>query len=207
LNKASFYTATATLILSAASLTAVLLGFNVSVLAVEYQILLCVFSGLFVFLPPLLEKIFNAEIHEFIKVFLHVYVICGMILGNVFNFYCLLPFWDKLLHGMSGVLFLIMALILINQYTKKGCIKLNGAFTVIATLIFAVAMGTLWEFIEYIMDGIFKDINMQRYMTRDGTMLIGREALNDTMLDMIFAAAGAVITCIIATVIKNKREN
>jgi len=117
------------------------------------------------------------------------------LLGNVYDLYYRLPLWDKLLHFFSGVLFMVSGIILIKNFTEKGYLRLNGAFTIIVALLFTVAMGTLWEFVEYGID-CWLNVNMQRYMLPGGTPLQGQQALHDSMLDMLGAFFGAVITSI-----------
>lgn len=161
----------------------------------EHQILLCVFAGLMAFLPSLISKFFKIEIHPFLKIYLFIYITFGSLFGNVFNLYYIIPFWDKLLHFFSGIFLMCTAFIFINIYTEKGYISLNKTFTITAALFFTLSVGAVWEFFEYIADLIL-DTNMQRYVLKDKTPLIGQAALHDTMQDMLWAAVGAIVTSI-----------
>ena len=53
-----------------------------------------------------------------------------------------------------------------------------------------MSLGLVWEIYEYSFDGIL-GLNMQKFRLEDGTELIGRAALCDTMDDFIVDALGA----------------
>ena len=57
-------------------------------------------------------------------------------------------------------------------------------------LCFAVTVGVLWEIYEFSFDGLL-GLNMQKFRLEDGTQLIGRAALQDTMKDLIVDVVGA----------------
>ena len=47
---------------------------------------------------------------------------------------------------------------------------------------------------------------MQKYMLKDGTPLIGREALNDTMEDIIVDAISALVMTIVGYIYVKKKK-
>ena len=61
---------------------------------------------------------------------------------------------------------------------------------------FAITLGAVWEIYEYTADGIL-GLNMQKFALEDGTLLMGREALSDTMEDLIVDGIGALVINII----------
>ena len=61
---------------------------------------------------------------------------------------------------------------------------------------FALAAGAIWEIYEYTLDGLM-GLNMQHYHLVDGTPLMGRAALYDTMKDLIVDALGALVVSVI----------
>jgi hypothetical protein len=60
---------------------------------------------------------------------------------------------------------------------------------------FALAIGALWEVYEFSFDGLL-GLNMQKFAFADGTLMQGRDALADTMKDLIVDALGALGTSI-----------
>jgi hypothetical protein len=68
------------------------------------------------------------------------------------------------------------------------------------SLYFAVFVGVLWEFYEFAFDGIL-GLNMQKFAApdRDGVMreLVGREALRDTVTDLLTDTLGGGIVSLL----------
>ncbi|WP_222705331.1 hypothetical protein [Bacillus marasmi] len=85
-------------------------------------------------------------------------------------------------------------------------IQLNPFFISFFAFCFAVAAGTIWEIYEFFADGVFS-LNMQKFILVDGTQLIGREALYDTMMDLILDTVSALFISIIAyPILKRQHE-
>jgi uncharacterized membrane protein YjdF len=82
---------------------------------------------------------------------------------------------------------------------------LSSTFTALFSFCFALALGAIWEIYEFIVDFLF-DLNMQRYALENRTPLVGRNALNDTMKDIIVDALGALIINIIGYIMIQKRK-
>ena len=61
---------------------------------------------------------------------------------------------------------------------------LSPFFIAFFAFCFALAFGVVWEIYEYTVDSVAA-LNMQKYALEDGTLLVGREALADTMEDLI----------------------
>ena len=55
------------------------------------------------------------------------------------------------------------------------------------------------------LDGLL-GLNVQKFMLEDGTMLVGRAALRDTMEDMIVDAVGAFTMCVLGYLNIKRKE-
>jgi hypothetical protein len=111
-----------------------------------------------------------------------VFIFLTLFLGEMRNFYYEYHFWDTVLHFQSGVLLGIAGFVLVfvlNGQTKKP-LNLKPFFVSFFSFNFSVAMGALWEVFEYLMD-----------VTRGSQMQYG--GLPDTMIDIIFNAAGTLL--------------
>lgn len=163
----------------------------------DYVLILiqCV-MGLFVmFLPSFLEKKLSFIMPNKMYLLFFLFLFCAIYLGEVRNFYYIVPHWDTILHcfsgGMLGILgYLVVAFFNENQRVK---VHLSPVFVALFAFCFAVTLGVTWEIYEFAGDGIF-GLNMQKYRTEDGVFLIGRAALSDTMKDIIIDAVGAFTT-------------
>ena len=94
-------------------------------------------------------------------------------------------------------LWLVFGFILVDVLNRvKRGITLSPFFTAMFAFCFAVSVGALWEIYEYAFDGIL-GLNMQKFMLEDGTQLVGRAALDDTMKDIIIDVMGSLATAIV----------
>ncbi|MBI5492820.1 MAG: hypothetical protein HY893_07810 [Deltaproteobacteria bacterium] len=123
---------------------------------------------------------FELDLLITLSLFLHIFM------GEGLDFYQKIVIWDKILHVYGGSVVALLAFITVYtlHYTRKLrlSIPLIGLFTVI----FALAVGGLWEIGEFTVDTLFNK------HTQDG--------LNDTMWDMIDDLAGGVIVAILGMV-------
>ncbi|MGC3955468.1 MAG: hypothetical protein QM804_14670 [Propionicimonas sp.] len=72
---------------------------------------------------------------------------------------------------------------------------LNQRFVALFAFCFAAAGGAVWEIYEFAIDGLFAT-NMQKVVTDTGQLLIGGDALADTMSDLVLGAAAAAMVAI-----------
>ena len=175
------------------------------------MVLQCLLGIAVLFLPAIIEKRFRIDIPNFMEGLYFVFLYCAIYLGEVRNFYFVIPHWDLILHTFSGVMLgaLGFSIIDIMNDSRRVKISLSPAFIALFAFCFALAAGCIWEIYEYIMDGVFH-MNMQKFMLENGTQLIGRLALADTMEDIVVDTLGALFTCVIGFFSlrrKHRREN
>lgn len=131
-------------------------------------------------LPMLVGKRFHLQFpteFEFIAV---GFIFATLYLGNIQDFYNRFWWWDKLLHGSSGVILGILGFNLI--ILVKSCNRtmvLTPFFSTLFAFLFAITLGTIWEIFEFTMDEFF-ELSMQK------------SSLEDTMWDLIMDTAGAL---------------
>ena len=136
-------------------------------------------------LPFLLNKFFKANINPEIELVYLIFIIFAHFLGTILNFYYKIGIYDKAMHGLSGVMTSILAIIILvkSKCYEKNPIWVNVLFIISITL----TVAALWEFFEFTNDNIFgKDA--QKVLTT---------GVDDTMLDMISAFAGSIIFSVI----------
>ena len=78
-------------------------------------------------------------------------------------------------------------------------------FCSIICILFCLACGTVWEIYEFAADSIL-GTNMQKFITEEGVVLIGRGALTDTMEDLIVDAIGSFIVVAIGYINLKKQQ-
>ena len=167
----------------------------------------CVLGVIVINIPSFLAKKLKFEFPVVLNLMYLVFLYCAIFLGEVYSFYYKVPHWDAILHCFSSMMlgiFGFMFISLINK-DKNTTMNLSAFFVAIFAFSFAMSIGVLWEFYEYIFDGILQ-MNMQKFKLQDGTLLTGRDALSDTMDDLIIDASGALIAAIIGFISLKKRH-
>lgn len=183
---------------------------------------LAIVTPLLLLLPMLMERVCRCRISLPVYIFGLLYAI-GPLLGQCWNFYYTISWWDKLLHFCGGVMFAIVGAYFFELLTSK---KENTSAKVAFALCFSVAIAAVWEFAEFGAD-IFLGMDMQDDMviTQLTSYLLGETigvtgsisniqsvtvngvllpvegyidiGLTDTMLDMMLESLGALIASIL----------
>lgn len=177
----------------------------------DYVLMLiqCVLGVVVMMIPSILERKFSINIPNYMYILYFIFLYCAIYLGEVRNFYYVIPHWDTILHSFSGAMLGALGFILVNLLNdiERLDIRLSPFFVALFAFCFALAIGTIWEIYEYLFDGLLS-LNMQKFALRDGTLLAGREALSDTMEDLIVDAVSACIVSVIGyfSIKKNKLD-
>ncbi len=171
----------------------------------------CVFvtiqCGLFLFvslLPRLIKKI-KVEVPDYFLILFILFCFAHFFCGEVLNFYATIKWWDAMLHTLTGGGLALLCFSVINLLNDNNIMHINKVMLVVSALCFAVTLGVVWEIVEFVIDEIFES-NMQRaYNSITGEPFIGREALKDTMKDLILDSCGATVVSTICGVIISKK--
>ncbi len=161
----------------------------------DYTLMLlqCVLGISVMNIPSLLAKKFKFEMPVGLYITYIVFLYGAIFLGEIRNFYNLIPFWDDILHGFSSMmtgLFGFMCVEILNRESKEK-IKLSPFFIALFAFCFSVTIGAVWEIYEFLADGLL-GLNMQKFITETGVVLNGHEAIADTMKDIIVDCLGAL---------------
>ena len=173
------------------------------------SLLQCALGIFALFIPRALHKKYNFQFSEHIKLTYFLFLYCAIFLGEVKNYYITVPLWDDILHGFSGIMsglfaFMLTSVALSGHNTNTKA--LPPAFIALFAFTFAVTIGALWEIYEFSFD-LFLELNMQKYRQNDGVPLVGREALFDTMKDIIIDTVGSASVSIVGYTAMKKKQN
>lgn len=166
----------------------------------DYVLMLfqCLLGVLVLFFPNMISEKRGIRIPSRLYLLYVIFLFCAIFLGEVRNFYYIIPYWDIILHTFSGgmIAALGFSFITLLNDEENVHVKLTPFFVAFFAFNFAIMLGVVWEIYEYTADGLL-GLNMQKFALEDGTMLIGREALADTMEDLIVDGIGALVISII----------
>ena len=156
-------------------------------------------------IPWFIERRVKIIIPSFMNILFLVFLFCSICLGEFGNFYYRIPYWDNILHFMSAVMIAALAFSLINAFFENKIEGIHPVFVMIFTICFAMTIEVVWEFYEFGVD-YFLGMTMQKFVTEDGTLLIGQAALADTMVDLIVGFAGSVLASLVGYLSLTKKN-
>ncbi len=136
--------------------------------------------------PGVLAGRFRVYIPAEFELLVVIFLFAAFFLGEVRGYYARFWWWDIVLHATSGLLLGLLGFLLVYVLNENQRIELHmrPRFVALFAFTFAVAMGALWEILEFGMDQLF-GMNMQKPMFGDNS------GLTDTMWDLIVDALGA----------------
>ena len=132
-------------------------------------------------IPFLIRKLFKIKIEPEVELIYLLFIFFAQFLGGSLNLYSKISLYDKLIHGISGIMTSFLALIILvksNSYNKNP-IWVNVLFIICVTL----SVAALWEFFEFINDNIFG---------KDAQKVLST-GVSDTMFDMLAAFIFSII--------------
>lgn len=166
----------------------------------DYVLMLtqCILGVIGFFLPNIISKRTKIVIPSNMYIAYILFLYGAVFLGEVRNYYYRVPHWDTILHTFSGAMLGALGFSFINILNKheKVHVELSPIFVAIFAFAFAISLGVIWEIYEFIADGVL-GLNMQKFALENGTQLVGRVALSDTMQDLIVDSVGAFAMAVI----------
>ena len=165
----------------------------------DYVLMLmqCLLGIVVIHVPMLFSRQFRVELPTPLYVMYIVFLYAAIFLGEVRSFYYKVPYWDSILHAFSSMMtgclgFMLVALLNRSEHAR---LSLSPFFVAMFAFCFALTVGAVWEVYEFASD-LFLGTNMQKFITADGTILIGRQTLSDTMKDIVIDAVGALFASV-----------
>lgn len=153
------------------------------------NILNCIYCLLFSFLPYVLNR-WNIRSTKTLRVYFLLAIIVHFIGGGTLNYYRDVWFFSFIVHLINS--FLIATII--YGMLLRHCQNQSKFFMFLSTVAFTALVGVLWEVCEYAIDGLKSGSNMQRFndsVTQEP--FVGRQALTDTMIDLMMDTLGGVM--------------
>ncbi|OGG58334.1 hypothetical protein A2853_00235 [Candidatus Kaiserbacteria bacterium RIFCSPHIGHO2_01_FULL_55_17] len=145
------------------------------------------FIGALMFVPPFLKGYYKVYLPFALELSIVAFIFLTLFLGWMANFYDRIPLWDKFLHFQSGLLLAATGYVLVYTLNeqRRERLALSPGFVSFFAFMFSVAMGALWEIIEYAADLVWPGNYWQGF------------GITDTMNDLLADAVGALIISII----------
>lgn len=144
------------------------------------NVLLCFLSLVLFTLPTFIESKFQIKLPDVFEIIVYFFIFSAEILGEINNFYGIIPFWDTMLHTINGFLAAGVGYSLFNLLNKNSKhIKLSPAYLSLVAFCFSMTIGVVWEFFEYTMDKVFLvDMQKDQIVDRISSVSLDPEASN-----------------------------
>ena len=130
----------------------------------DYEsVLICVLTLFLFMLPSILAKRLHIELPDTLQIVILLFIFAAEILGEIREFYVLVPHWDTALHTINGFLFAAIGFCIVDLLNedKNIAMTLSPFYMAVAAFCFSMTIGVLWEFFEWGMDS-FLHLDMQK---------------------------------------------
>jgi uncharacterized membrane protein YjdF len=158
-------------------------------------LLMTIIISVLIFIPRIMGRLYKVDIPAPLEIYAVVFIYATLFLGEINNYYNTFWWWDVLIHISSGLAFGIIGFIILYMLHKSENIKTSPKTVAIFSFAFALAIGALWEIIEFSIDSIFGPIS-NNVLMQSGTFYWTNihTGLADTMKDLIDDAIGALFS-------------
>lgn len=124
--------------------------------------LLCLLSLVLLFAPLFIQNKFEITLPDGLEIAIYLFIFSAEILGEINNFYGIIPHWDTMLHTINGFLATAVGCSLVDLLNKNSkSINLSPFYLCLVAFCFSMTIGVLWEFFEYAGDKFF-NLDMQK---------------------------------------------
>lgn len=124
---------------------------------------LCLLSLVLFIVPFFIERKFKIDLPDTLEIIIMLFIFSAEILGEINNFYGIIPHLDTLLHTLNGFLAAGVGFALFDLLNKNiKSISLSPLFLAIVSFCFSMTIGVLWEFYEFAADQYLFNTDMQK---------------------------------------------
>lgn len=163
----------------------------VGVSYIDYLFFLGAFLAIWV--PYVINELCKVNLNTIVVLCYQIFLCLSIVVGSIWKLYSIFEFYDVIMHFVSGVLIVIIAYSVIS-HSKN--ISANLFWTMIICFSIAMMGGAVWEIWEFSCDGILG------YNAQHTLGMSGRDAIMDTMIDIICDFAGASVASVGIAIVK-----
>ena len=164
------------------------------------NVFLCGLTLIFFVIPAVIEKKLNLALPDALQVLILLFIYSAEILGEINEFYIVIPHWDTILHTLNGFLCAAVGFSTIDILNQKEFFHatMSPLFVALVAFCFSMTIGVMWEFFEFSADQILK-YDMQKDVIID--------TISTVKLDPDGKNKAVIIKNIEKTIIQSKDEN
>lgn len=124
---------------------------------------LCILTLILLIMPSLIQVTLKIELPTVLEILILIFIFSAEILGEIREYYIMIPMWDTILHTINGFLAAAIGFSMVDLLNRSDrmTFQLSPLFTAIVAFCFSMTIGVVWEFFEFGMDMIF-GMDMQK---------------------------------------------
>ncbi len=124
---------------------------------------LCILTLILLIMPSLIQVTLKIEFPTVLEILILIFIFSAEILGEIREYYIMIPMWDTILHTINGFLAAAIGFSMVDLLNRSDrmTFQLSPLFTAIVAFCFSMTIGVVWEFFEFGMDMIF-GLDMQK---------------------------------------------
>ncbi len=117
----------------------------------------CVLSLVLMMIPSFIETNWHIDIPDTLEIIVLMFIYAAEILGELSAYYINVPFWDTMLHTITGFLAAAVGFSLCDIFNRNENIKfsLSPFFLAFVAFCFSMTVAVCWEFLEFFADNMF----------------------------------------------------
>lgn len=121
------------------------------------NVFLCVLTLVLFLLPSVIERRLRVDLPDTLEIVILIFIFSAEIMGEIQEYYLIIPFWDTILHTINGFLFAAIGFSMINILNEDNRVSmtLSPLYMALTAFCFSMTIGILWEFFEWGMDAVF----------------------------------------------------
>ena len=164
------------------------------------NIILCVVSIFLYYIPYIVNKLLKDMFPIIIRITFVLFIFSTIVLGEVNDFYELVPIWDDVLHIVQGIFVASIGFSLMymlfkkkdesndrdkdkNKVIKKNRIKFEKVLIILFSFCLSISVGVVWEVGEYVTDYNMKvDMQKDKYINEFNSILLNSKKDNEVMV-------------------------
>lgn len=149
------------------------------------NVFLCGLTLILFVIPAIIEKKFNLALPDALQILILLFIYSAEILGEINEFYIVIPHWDTILHTLNGFLCAAVGFSAIDILNQKEFFHatMSPIFVVLVAFCFSMTIGVMWEFFEFGADQILR-YDMQKDVIVDtiSTVKLDPEGKNKAVI-------------------------
>ncbi len=143
---------------------------------------ICLLTLVLFVLPSILERKLRITFPNTLEIIVLFFIFAANILGEIQEFYILVPHWDTWLHTINGFLFAAVGFSIINLLNedKDVAMSLSPLSMAAVAFCFSMTIGVLWELFEWFSD-LWMGFDMQKdtILTEISSVMLNPQGRND----------------------------